>query len=60
MKAKGNKLSAGKISEIDMIDPFSKVTADEIESEEVGESPLDQLRKSKETGKKNGPQGKLF
>ncbi len=60
MKAKGNKLSAGKIKEIDMIDPFAEVTAEEIENEEEGGSPLDQLRKTKDTGKKSGPQGKLF
>lgn len=60
MKAKGNKLTTGKIKEIDMIDPFAKLTAQEIEDEEEGSSPLEQLRKSKDTGKKPGPQGKLF
>ncbi|MDQ3108418.1 MAG: DNA gyrase/topoisomerase IV subunit A [Bacteroidota bacterium] len=60
MKAKGNKLSAGKIKEIDMIDPFAKVSVEEIESEESGDSPLEKLRKSKDDGNKKGPQGKLF
>jgi topoisomerase-4 subunit A len=60
MKAKGNKLTQGKIDEIDMIDPFAKVSVEEIEAEEEGESPLEQLRKTKDTGKKSGPQGKLF
>ncbi len=60
MKAKGNKLSAAKIKEIDMLDPFAKVSVEEIESEESGDSPLEKLRKSKDTGDKKGPQGKLF
>ena len=61
MKAKGNKLSAGKIKDIDMIDPFAKVSVEEIEAEESGDSPLEKLRKlNKEGGKKTGPQGKLF
>jgi topoisomerase-4 subunit A len=60
MKAKGNKLSAGKIKEIDWNDPFAKITAEEIENEESGESPVEKLRKAKDTGKKSGPQGKLF
>ncbi|MEO5642497.1 MAG: DNA gyrase/topoisomerase IV subunit A [Bacteroidia bacterium] len=61
MKAKGNKLSAGKIKDIDMIDPFAKVSVEEIEAEESGDSPLEKLRKlNKEEGNKKGPQGKLF
>lgn len=59
MKAKGNKLSAGKIKEIDMIDPFANISPEEIEAEESGESPLEKLRKSKDGGGKKG-QGKLF
>jgi topoisomerase-4 subunit A len=60
MKAKGNKLSAGKIKDIDMIDPFAGVSVEEIEAEESGDSPLEKLRKAKDGGKKTGPQGKLF
>jgi topoisomerase-4 subunit A len=60
MKAKGNKLSAGKIKDIDMIDPFANVSTEEIEEEENGESPVEKLRKAKDGGKKTGPQGKLF
>jgi topoisomerase-4 subunit A len=60
MKAKGNKLSAGKIKEVEMTDPFAKISAEEIESEESGESPVEKLKKAKDPGKKSGPQGKLF
>ncbi|HTL80577.1 MAG TPA: DNA gyrase/topoisomerase IV subunit A [Bacteroidia bacterium] len=60
MKAKGNKLSPNKIKDIDMIDPFAKLSVEEIEAEEDGESPTEKLRKEKDKGKKGGPQGKLF
>lgn len=60
MRAKGNKLSANKIKDIDMIDPFANVTDEELEMESSGDSPLAQLRKTKEEGKKKGGQGKLF
>lgn len=60
MRAKGNKLSANKIKDIDMIDPFANVTDEELEMEASGDSPLAQLRKTKEEGKKKGGQGKLF
>jgi topoisomerase-4 subunit A len=59
MKAKGNKLTAGKIKEIDMIDPFANISPEEIEAEESGESPLEKLRKDNKDGGKKG-QGKLF
>ncbi len=60
MKAKGNKLSANKIKEIDMIDPFANVSDEELEMEASGDSPLNQLRKEKDEGKKKGGQAKLF
>ncbi|MBI3511881.1 MAG: DNA gyrase/topoisomerase IV subunit A [Bacteroidetes bacterium] len=60
MKAKGNKLSANKIKDIDMIDPFAKLSVEEIEDEEDGESPTEKVRKEKDKGKKSGPQQKLF
>lgn len=60
MKAKGNKLSANKIKEIDMIDPFANVSEEEMEMESTGDSPLAQLRKEKDEGKKKGGQAKLF
>jgi topoisomerase IV subunit A len=61
MRAKGNKLSAGKIKEIDMIDPFAEITEDEMEMESSGESPMQKIRKEKEEGKKKGgKQQKLF
>lgn len=59
MKAKGNKLSADKIKEIDMIDPFADISDDEIEMESSGDSPLQKLRKEK-SKKRKGGQGELF
>lgn len=59
MKAKGNKLSADKIKEIEMIDPFAEISEEEMEFEGSGESPLEKLRQEK--GKKGkGGQGSLF
>jgi topoisomerase IV subunit A len=59
MKAKGNKLSAEKIKEVDMIDPFAKVTDEEMEFEGSGESPLEKMRKEKKKKGKGG-QPELF
>lgn len=60
MKAKGNKLSAEKIKELDLIDPFAEVSDEEMEIESSGESPLEKLRQEKGKKKGKGGQAELF
>ncbi|HEU4719439.1 MAG TPA: DNA gyrase/topoisomerase IV subunit A [Bacteroidia bacterium] len=61
MKAKGNKLSANKIKEVDMVDPFAEISDEDIEMESSGDSPLQKMRKEKgKKGKGGRPQMELF
>lgn len=60
IKAKGNKVSNMKVKEIEMIDPFAKVSREEIELESEEMSPIQKLKaKGPKKGKSPG-QGKLF
>lgn len=59
IKAKGNKVSNMKVKEIEMIDPFAKVSQEELEMESEELSPIEKLKAK--GGKKAKPsQGKLF
>ncbi|MGL4599818.1 MAG: DNA gyrase/topoisomerase IV subunit A, partial [Bacteroidia bacterium] len=62
IKAKGNKLSPYKVKSVEVIDPFAKVSEEEIEEEVTGLSPLEQLRQDKSDKKDKGglPQMELF
>ncbi|GAB4137973.1 MAG: DNA gyrase/topoisomerase IV subunit A [Bacteroidia bacterium] len=62
MKAKGNKLTSKKIKALNMIDPFEGISAEEMEMETSGLSPMEKLRRSQEKKKGNGgkPQMELF
>jgi topoisomerase IV subunit A len=62
IKAKGNKLSPYKVKSVEVIDPFAKVSEEEIEEEVTGLSPLEQLRQDKTEKKDKGglPQMELF
>lgn len=49
LKAKGNKLTANKLKEksgITLVDPFAALSADELQEEASGLSPMDELRKN--------------
>lgn len=60
IKAKGNKVSNLKVKEIEMIDPFAKVTVEELEMESEEQSPIEKLKAKKASKGKGGGQVKLF
>lgn len=60
IKAKGNKVSNLKVKEIEMIDPFGKVTVEELEMESEEQSPIEKLKAKSASKGKGGGQGKLF
>lgn len=60
IKAKGNKVSNQKVKEIEMIDPFAKVTVEELEMESEEQSPIEKLKAKTATKGKGGGQAKLF
>lgn len=60
IKAKGNKVSNLKVKEIEMEDPFSEVSAEEMEMDSEELSPVEKLKKKGAGKPKSGNQGKLF
>ena len=60
IKAKGNKVSNLKVKEIEMIDPFAKVSQEEIEMESEELSPIEKLKAKGNKKGKGASQGKLF
>lgn len=61
IKAKGNKVSNMKVKEIEMEDPFAKVSAEELEMESEGLSPMEKLKaQGGKKGKGGKPQMELF
>lgn len=61
IKAKGNKVSNMKVKEIEMIDPFAKVSREELEMESEEMSPIEKLKAKGGAKKGKGTsQGKLF
>jgi topoisomerase-4 subunit A len=60
IKAKGNKVSNMKVKEIEMIDPFAKVSQEEIEMESEEMSPIEKLKAKSNKKGKSTSQGKLF
>lgn len=60
IKAKGNKVSNLKVKDIEMEDPFSDVSQEEMEMESEELSPVEKLKKKSAGKPKSGNQGKLF
>jgi topoisomerase-4 subunit A len=60
IKAKGNKVSNLKVKEIEMEDPFSDVSPEEMEMDSEELSPVEKLKKKTGGKPKSGNQGKLF
>jgi topoisomerase IV subunit A len=60
IKAKGNKISNLKVKEIEMIDPFAKVSQEELEMESEEMSPIEKLKAKGAKKSKGASQGKLF
>ncbi|HTF06117.1 MAG TPA: DNA gyrase/topoisomerase IV subunit A [Bacteroidia bacterium] len=62
IKAKGNKVSNLKVKEIEMENPFAKVSAEELEMESEDMSPMEKLKNAKggKKGKGGKPQMELF